>query len=119
MKNTPTFVTIISITSKAEELGREHSQNRVYTVGVLAGHTPEQTLEIAWNHTNLDNRPLGRQVCSSSVGDIFILNGEHWFCDSSGFVKITPEQSIQVQNLTSRDTLFGWSWLVEKGLVKA
>lgn len=118
MNDKLTYVTIISITSKAEELGKEYSQNRVYSVGVVPGTSDEQTLEIAWNHTNMDTRPLGRKVCSSSVGDIFILNGEHWFCNSSGFRKITPEQSLQVQNLTSRDTLFGWDWLIEKGLVK-
>ena len=107
-----TFVTIISICSK-----QENESNRVYTVEVESGSNDEQTLEIAWNRTNLDSRPFSRQVCSSSVGDIFILNGQHWFCKSSGFRRITPQESFKVQQLTSRDTLFGWDWLVEKGLL--
>jgi hypothetical protein len=116
MNNNLTFVTIISITSKIIEIP-ERNQNQVYTIGVIPGVSDEQTLEIAWDHTNLDNRPHGRKVCSSSVGDIFILNGQHWFCNSVGFVKITPEQSFEVQQLTSRDVMFGLEWLIEKGLV--
>lgn len=110
--NNIAFVTIISICSK-----HDNESNRVYTVEVVPGRNDEETLEIAWNHTNLDNRPFGRLVCSSSVGDIFILNGQHWFTDRTGFRRITPQQSFKIQQLTSRDTLFGWDWLTEHHLL--
>lgn len=89
-----------------------------YTVRVPVGETPTQTLEHAFVLTNRDDRPHGRSVCSTSVGDIMQLEGAHYFVDLVGFKEITPAQSLAIQRLTSRDTGMGWDWLVEKGLVK-
>lgn len=113
-----THVTIISIWSK-EDSGTipERRSNRVYTVEVERGLTWAETLERAFGVTNLDSRPFGQLVCSSTCGDIFILDGDHYFCDSHSFRRITQEQSFKIQQLSSRDTGFGWKWLEENGLI--
>ena len=109
-------VTIISIFSKwpgpeGKLAGRD--QNVEYSVEVPAGETPEATLNAAYALTNMDDRPLGNKVCSTSAGDIMVLDGQHYFVDWEGFKKLTPKQSTAIQALTSRDTGMGWDWLVK------
>lgn len=109
-------VTIISINSK-NPADPKNSSNKVYTIEVRSGKTKGGTLEHAFEATNIDDRPYGTSVCSTSRGDILILDDQHWLCDS-GWTPITQEQSFQIQQLSSRDTSMGIEFLIEKGLVK-
>lgn len=120
MTKTLTKVTIVSIWSKIDGLegrlmGRD--KNSVYDVEVELGASVEETLSNAYTLTNLDDRPHGRSACSTTCGDLMILDGVHYFVDGCGFKVLTEEQSAAVQALSSRDTSFGFGYLQEKGLL--
>jgi hypothetical protein len=115
-------VTIISIWSKwddAEGKLRGRDKNVVYDVQVPCDNRTDEldTLEAAFRITNLDDRPLARQACASTCGDVFVLNGQHWLVDKSGFTPLTQAQADKVLALSSRDTGMGYSWLVEHKLI--
>lgn len=114
-------VTIISIHSKYPEIGRG---NVTYTVKVPVIKSPikpsvERTLSEAFSMTNRDDRPMGQQVCSTSSGDIMVLNDEHYLVERDGFRKLTLEQSEQIQKLTSRDTSFGYEFMKKHNIITA
>lgn len=109
-------VTIISIRSKAPEIGRY--ENVQYDVSVPAGETSSRTLQFAFAATNHDQRPMARQACSTSVGDIMVLDGTHYLVDSDDFRTLTEQESEAIQKLTSRDTSFGYDFMVENGILK-
>jgi hypothetical protein len=108
-------VTIISIWSKAPEIDRPN--NVVYDVIVPTGDNHEDTLEAAFAMTNMDNRPMGNRACSTSAGDIMILNGEHYLVSRCGFTKLTLDQSEKIQKLTSRDTSFGLEFMLKHNII--
>ena len=90
-------VTIISIWSKAPEIGR--NSNVAYTVEVPTQATAEATLERAFALTNQDDRPMARGVCSTSAGDIMVLDGEHYLVESCGYHKLTLAESTKIFKL--------------------
>lgn len=49
-------------------------------------------------------------VRSISVGDIVILEGEYFICDSCGWVHVDPATAIIWQQQPSRDISCGWDW---------
>lgn len=108
-------VTIISIWSKAPEIGRH--DNVTYPVTVIAGASDIETLEEAFNVTNRDTRPWANKVCSTSAGDIMVINGDHYLVEGHGFRKLTAEQSAKIQTLTSRDTSFGFEFMVKHNIL--
>lgn len=113
-------VQIISVWSKIDGLegrllGRD--KNVEYTVEVEAGRTAEETLENAFALTNRDDRPMGRKACSTSAGDIMVLDGTHYFVEGCGFRALTAEESVKIQALTSRDTSGGYDFLTSRGLI--
>lgn len=108
-------VTIISIWSKAPEIGRH--DNVTYTVTVPAHENVIDTLEEAFMATNADNRPMGNRACSTTAGDIMVLNNEHYLVAGCGFTKLTETQSTKIQALTSRDTSFGLAFMVKNNLI--
>jgi hypothetical protein len=110
-------VTIISINSKIPN-DPKYGSNKVYTVLVPKSKYVQDVLEEAFMATNIDTRPFGTSVCSTSKGDILILDGQHWLCDRA-WTAITQEQSFQIQQLTSRDTSMGLKFLIEEELVKS
>jgi len=116
-QNATVPVTIISINSKIPN-DPKYGSNKVYTVLVPKSKYDQEVLENAFMATNIDTRPFGTSVCSTSNGDILILDGQHWFCDRS-WVPLTPQQSFQIQQLTSRDTSMGLKFLIEEGLIKS
>ncbi len=113
-------VAIISIWSKIDGLegsraGRD--KNFEYSVDVPVGATPEAMLNAAYAITNCDDRPLGRQVCATTAGDIMVLDGQHYLVDRFGFTALTLVQSAAIQKLSSRDTSMGFDWLVKRNLI--
>ncbi len=115
-------VTIISIWSKIDGLeGKLHGrdQNFQYSVRVPEGATAQQTLENAFVATNVDNRPNGRRCCSTTAGDIMILDGIHYLVAGCGFTQISLAQSEAIQKLSSRDTSFGLPFMVKHCFVPA
>lgn len=109
------LVKVISIWSKmtgAEAALLKRTENHEYTVGVRKGATADHTLEHAFHATNRDDRPHGTTACSTSAGDILVLDGQHYLVEGSGFRAITEAQSTAIQALTSRDTSMGLAWLI-------
>ncbi len=114
---TTTTVKIISIWSKIDGLeGRlSHRDHNVeYEVEVPTGSTRAETLEAAYDLTNRDDRPMGNQACSTTAGDIMVLDGQHVLVAPAGFTAITEAQSKAIQALTSSDTSLGMDWLVKR-----
>ena len=107
-------VWIHSLWSKREASDRVFT----YVVQVPDGTTVQETLENAYCATNVDNRPNNQKVAATSVGDILLADGQHWLVDVVGFRKLTPQQANSIcQNLTSRETSFGYDHLVKEGLL--
>ena len=109
-------VEIISIWSKCKELVG-HENNFHYTVIVRRNGCSDHMLEDAFRLTNNDHRPLNHEVCSTSTGDILVLDGQHYLVEGFGFRKITHAESEQIQKLTSRDTTFGYNFMVKHNLI--
>ena len=74
-------------------------------------------MENAYALTNRDDRPMGRQACSTTAGDIMVLGDRHYLVEGCGFRPITLAQSSMIQQLTSRDTSFGFEFMVKQGLL--
>ena len=110
----PVKITIISINSQSEQNGRPNVQ---YDVEVEKQSSVNATLDAAFMLTNADNRPFGNSVCSTSTGDILIMNSRHYLVEGCGFKELTLSESLQIQKLTSRDTNFGYDFLVKQKLI--
>jgi len=111
-------VTIISIWTKCAELPG-HENNYSYVVIVRRSGKPTHMLDAAFYLTNRDDRPLGNRVCSTSSGDIMVLDGQHYLVEDLGFHKLTLVESEQIQKLTSRDTALGYHFMAKHGLIMA
>jgi hypothetical protein len=113
-------VTIVSLWSKIDGLEgilshRDH--NVTYSIVIPAGDTDEDTLEAAFMLTNLDTRPNAAHACSTTVGDLMLLNRQWWFVDRTGFIAITEAEARQVKELSSTETGRGWAYLRDQKLV--
>lgn len=114
--NSTATVTIISIWSKWEGLEgqlRGRDKNFTYDVEVPCEATPTATLENAFCLTNRDDRPNGNRCCSTTAGDIVVLDGQHYLVAGNGYTPLSPAQSEAIQKLTSRDTSFGLDFMVK------
>jgi hypothetical protein len=106
-------VTVISLWSKRAG----QAVPPAYDVEVSRCPDPVETLNLAWVLTNRDDRPKAKEVCSTSAGDIMVLDGRHYFVDLTGFQPMTQAQSEAVQTLSSQDTGMGWDWLLVHHLI--
>lgn len=75
-----------------------------------------------WEATNPESgnetlANMGLRVRSSMVGDIYKVNGETWMVDGMGFIRVSEQQSVEIQKADSRDRLMSWKWLVDHKLV--
>ena len=109
------LVTIISIWSKAPEIGRH--DNYTYTVQVPRASSAQGTLEQAFLRTNVDDRPYGQECCSTTAGDMMLLDGKFYLVENTGFRFLTVPQAEAIKKLTSRDTSWGLEGLVKGGHV--
>ena len=89
-----------------------------YSVRVEEQPTQEAMLDAAFVLTNRDDRPLWRNVCSTSIGDVLVLDNQPWLVDKVGFKRLTSAQFEAVKALTSRDTSGGFDWLIKQGLIQ-
>lgn len=110
-------VRIISLWSKCEGIpGQE--DNATYTVRVIRADSAIGTLEAAFRVTNQDDRPRRHNVCSTSAGDIMVLDGNHYLVEGMGFRPLTLVESEKIQKLTSRDTSFGYEFMVKHDILR-
>jgi hypothetical protein len=72
-----------------------------------------QMLSLAWEQTNRDHRPLGKMVCSTTMGDLMLAEGKYFLVDAAGFKEFTPEQALKWQRLDSRDASMGFDWVAK------
>lgn len=115
-------VTIISIWSKLEGLeGRlsGRSENVVYTVDVPAEGSDTDIMERAFMRTNSDDRPMGRRACSTTAGDLMVVDGRHYLVESTGFSALREDQAKAAQALFSSATSLGFNYLVSTGRLPA
>jgi hypothetical protein len=59
------------------------------------------------------NKNCDAKLRSSMVGDVYILEGEHFMVNGTGFIRLTPTQSFEVQRADDVDRLMGWKWMAE------
>ena len=88
-----------------------------YTVDVPQTSVPS-ALSGAYALTNMDNRPYGNRVCSTSCGDIMQIGAEFYLVDKFGFTSLTTDEANKIiDNLTSRDTSFGYAWMKKNNII--
>ena len=109
-------VTIISIWSKCPGTPG-HERNAQYAVEVDATGTPYDILDRAFVATNDDDRPLGTEVCSTTAGDIMVLDDQPYLVEGIGFVPVTKAQAFDIEQLDSRETSGGLAYLLKHKLI--
>jgi hypothetical protein len=93
-------VTITSMWPTGEKAGP-----RTYDVFIETqpDDVDENILGRAFVLTNMDNRPLRHEVCSTSAGDFMTLNGKAYLVENMGFHRLTPAEFARFQKLTTRE----------------
>ncbi len=97
--------------------------NVAYTLLVPTLSTDEAMLQTAFRETNrVDGEEfISRaeiRVSSTSVGDLALINGNHYLCDCSGWTKLTITEALAWQRLDQRDTGMGLGWVRKQNLLK-
>lgn len=106
------IVTIISLWSKL----RWHAPAVRYDV-LAQGSDVDATLENTFSVTNRPGRPMGRQACSTSAGDLMVLDGRHYLVEPQGFHELTDAEAQAIEELSPVDTWWGYDRLVKKHLI--
>ena len=71
------------------------------------------TLEDAFATTNVDGRPMGKQACATTAGDMMVLDGQHYLVEPVGFHKLTEREAQAIAQLHVLQTCWGYERLVE------
>jgi hypothetical protein len=111
-------VTIMSIWTKRNAADEPFTYSLPIILPLAELDEEQAALGAAFAATNNDDRPHGRQCCSTSAGDIMIVDGKYFLVEGHGFEPITFEQSVQIRHLTSRETSFGLQDMLDNGLVR-
>jgi hypothetical protein len=75
------------------------------------------TLEDAFATTNMDGRPMGKQACATTAGDMMVLDGKHYLVEPSGFHKLTEAEAHAIAQLHVLQTCWGYERLVENRFI--
>ena len=105
-------VTIISLWSA---LGRATAPVR-YDVLAEDGDV-ETTLQDAYVVTNVDGRPMGKQACATTTGDLMVLDGQHYLVEHIGFHVLTEVEAQAILQLSALQTSWGYDRLVRDHLI--
>lgn len=99
-------VTVISLWTR-----RFRGQNtpHQYDILVPASPTIKEMLADAYWLTNVDGRPRAKEVCSTTSGDIFILDGNYYLVAAIGFHLLTQAEASHEIYLTDTLDLLAWS----------
>jgi hypothetical protein len=86
--------------------------NVTYSLLVPTLPSDEAMLSHAFHETNRvdGNEFISRteiRVSSTSVGDLALINGNHYLCDCGGWTKLTINEAVEWQRLDQRDTGMG------------
>lgn len=106
------IVTVISVWSQQ---GRAAAPVH-YDVLATDGY-PSVTLEDAFAITNIDGRPMGRQACAITTGDVVILDGQHYLVEDRGFHPLTDAEAKTIIQLSALQTCRGYAWLVQNHVI--
>ena len=101
--------------SKSIGIVSRWTDNFSYSVEVPAGTVPAM-LSNAWAKTNRDDRPLGNKVCSTSIGDLLIVDGRHFIVEPFGFTEVSAADAEAWKLVPERDAHFGFTDAVESGV---
>jgi len=77
----------------------------------------ETTLQDAFAVTNVDGRPMGKQECATTAGDMMVLDGQHYLVDPEGFHKLTEAEAQAIMQLSALETWWGYDRLVRDHLI--
>jgi hypothetical protein len=119
-------ITITSLWSKLHPAS--HNANLTYIVELDAEYDQmlpgenrtdwiHRALEAAYALTNRDGRPFARAVCSTSTGDIMVLDGQAYFVEGIGLAALSPAQAAAAARLSVLETYRGYTWLREHNLI--
>lgn len=61
--------------------------------GEIEADSPHTAAEQLFLIHNRDNRPRGREIRSMSVGDILVIDGTAWICETVGFRPLAPQET--------------------------
>ena len=104
-------VTIISLWSA---LGRAAAPVR-YDVLAEDGDV-ETTLQDAYEYTNVDGRPMAKEACATTAGDMLVLDGRHYLVDPFGFHELTQAEAQKILKLSVLATRWGYDQLLRDHL---
>jgi hypothetical protein len=95
-------VTIISLwTRRVHGPGSRHA----YDVSIPGKPTVTEMLRDAYAITNMDGRPHGKQIWSTTSGDMMVVDGVYFLVASVGFHLLTRKEADQ--EIVLADSL-GW-----------
>ena len=77
----------------------------------------EATLQDAFAVTNVDGRPMGKQACATTTGDIMVLDGQHYLVEHIGFHALTEAEAQAILQLSVLQTSWGYDRLVRDHLI--
>lgn len=69
------------------------------------------------SETELLNKNCNARARSSMVGDLYIVEGQHFMVDGAGFRAINPIQFFEVQRAADSDRIMGWNWMAVREIV--
>lgn len=107
------IITIISLWTRRFRGPTAFNQ---YDVEVAAAPTIGKMLQAAYVQTNLDGRPHGKHVCSTTTGDLMVLNGVYYLVAAQGFHQLTQEQADH--EIVLANTLTPEEWATRNLAVK-
>lgn len=108
-------VTIISMHSRAYRPAPALPPQ--YTVEVERRDEAIITLDKAWELTNREDRPRAKEFCSTSAGDLMILDGQYYLVEGGSYHPLTPAEAEAAMKLTTRDTSWGYDDLKKHNLI--
>jgi len=107
------IVTIISLWSNL----RWHAPAIRYDV-LAQGSDVDATLEDAFSVTKRPGRPMRGRACSTTAGDLMVLDGRHYLVEPQGFHELTDaEAQAIIEELSPLDTSWGYDWLANNDLI--
>ena len=77
----------------------------------------ETTLQDAFAVTKVDGRPMGKQACATTTGDMMVLDGQHYLVEHIGFHELTEAEAQAIMQLSVLETWRGYDRLVQDHLI--
>lgn len=105
------------MTKQAEIVNGEQGLLDRYEVWIPDARTVAEALEAAWELTNDANkRPYAQQVCSTTVGDLLLVEGQHYLVTHFYFEPLTEAEAQAIRGLGLADPVVFDQWVAKNGV---